>query len=154
MERHFHFHSGAAGMPHDPRRWRWPPAISWRLPVCLSDRNMSHCWRGKTDYWLRCSVWPRSFAVPGIERCPVRTVAIFSWSSCDIIAADRRGLSTNASAQEKGDTVAGARLGAAPWQAGLRWFRNCLQVSTRDFGPGELAGHAWSLQACILMKLV
>ena len=97
---------------------------------------------------LQSSVWPRSFAVPGIERCPVRTVAIFSWSSCDTIAADRRGLSTNASAQEKGDTVAGARLGAAPWQAGLRWFRNCLQVSTRDFGPGS------RLKACVLMKLV
>ena len=93
-----HFHSGAAGMPNDSRRWRSLLTISWRLPVRLLDRNTS------LQEAAERRVANRSFAVPDIEQCPARTVWIFLRSSRGIIAAGCRCLSRDAS------------------RKGLRWF--------------------------------
>ena len=90
----------------------WPPA---------GDSNQT------IGYAAEQRVANRSFAVPGIERCPVRTVAnifvILVWHNCSW----PQGPFHKCFSPRKGLTrllVPG--LGAAPWQAGLRWFRRLL----------------------------
>ena len=78
----------------------------------------------------------------GIERCPVRTVAIFSRSSCDIIAADRRGLSTKLQPKKRVTRLLVPGLALPHGRQGCVGLGIACQVSTRDFGPGELAGRA------------